>query len=129
MTEAMRIEVSFTRRQSQEEQLLLDILVTEFERLDHRILCELMAGGDFLHAARDAFKAKNRIRRFLADRPGVQVARRLAPALSKLRDNEGYHVDEFERLLRIGASTEVDWDEVVFVDGPDTRQLRYDGTA
>jgi hypothetical protein len=129
MMDAMRIEARSTPQESRTELAILDILLSAFEHLDRRILDELMAGGDFLDAARRAFKAKNRVRRFLADRPGLRVDRRFAPALEKVRNNEGHHVDEFERLLRIGTPTAVDWDEVVFVDGPDNLRFHYEGTA
>jgi len=129
MTDAMRIEVPPTAREREEEMVTLDRLVEAFEQLDDQIHNELIAGGDFLAAARRAHEARIRVCRFIAERPGLRVARRLAPALKKIRARAGYHVDEFSPVLRQADLAEVDWDELVFVDGAGDHRFFYEGLA
>lgn len=94
----------------QESLWRLQKMLQKFEKLDESLLDNLKARN--FDAIDKTVEAKKEVKRFLADRPLVNVGPDLALKLKMIRDNYGYNIDKFlESLERVTGKTYSQEDE------------------
>jgi hypothetical protein len=99
-------------------------MMIEFEKLDKDFLAKTKS-ENLADAIMPVIEAKKEIKRFLADRPSFQASGDLEVKLKKIRDNDGYIIDEVCELVeeKLGiaisqeAEDEIDWMDALFEKG------------